>query len=214
MMDRCTPEELIERRRARDRARYASNRDAMAAKNAAYYAKNKEREGQRCKAYREKNREQLLIKKRQFHKDNRDKLLLEMKEYRLADPEKTKQRDRVKNQSSRKYREEYNAKNKEKISQRSAKWARENPESKQVSKAKRRAAQLNAIPPWADKNEIKAIYKKAAFLTRTTGIKHEVDHILPLQNPKVCGLHWHENLQILTRSENRAKYNQIIGESL
>lgn len=69
-----------------------------------------------------------------------------------------------------------------------------------------------ATPIWANKDKIGEIYLEAANLSRTTGIIHEVDHIIPLTNKLVCGLHVESNLQILTISENRAKRNKFIIE--
>lgn len=40
MMCETSPEDQLERRRAKARARYAANREAVAVKHAAYYAKN------------------------------------------------------------------------------------------------------------------------------------------------------------------------------
>ena len=40
---------------------------------------------------------------------------------------------------------------------------------------------------------------------------HELDHIIPLNHPKVCGLHVPWNFQWLTKSENNRKSNQFDG---
>lgn len=67
-------------------------------------------------------------------------------------------------------------------------------------------------PPWADKNEIKQVYEEAKRLTTETGIIHNVDHIIPLKHPLVCGLHVKENLRVVTREENYKKNNKFIIE--
>lgn len=112
------------------------------------------------------------------------------------------------------YRREWYAKNREGQPERYAAWARANPDKKNALIAKRRAAQLNATPPWADLNAIQAFYTEAARLTKETGIRHEVDHIVPLQGDQVCGLHHEGNLQILTRSENARKRNKFTRDAL
>lgn len=77
------------------------------------------------------------------------------------------------------------------------------------AKGSKKAAQIRcARPTWADNEKIAAIYKEARELTRRTGVQHEVDHIVPLLGENICGLHVIENLQILTRHENRRKSNK------
>lgn len=63
------------------------------------------------------------------------------------------------------------------------------------------------MPPWANKEAIISFYIESKRLTLETGIKHEVDHIIPLNNPIVCGLHVEHNLQILTKYDNIKKSN-------
>jgi hypothetical protein len=75
---------------------------------------------------------------------------------------------------------------------------------------KRRSIKLKATPKWADLDKIRCIYELAAKLTKEKGCPYEVDHIIPLQGENVSGLHVHNNLQILTRSENRSKKNKVI----
>lgn len=71
---------------------------------------------------------------------------------------------------------------------------------------RRSAAMQCATPPWANKKAIRAIYAEAKRLTNETGIPHEVDHIVPIQGAKVCGLHVEHNLQILTKVKNVQKH--------
>jgi hypothetical protein len=69
-----------------------------------------------------------------------------------------------------------------------------------------------ATPSWANKDKIMEFYLKADQLTQETGIVHEVDHIIPLNGKNVCGLHVEYNLQILTREQNRKKFNSFLNE--
>ena len=53
------------------------------------------------------------------------------------------------------------------------------------------------------------LYDLAQRRTIITKIPWEVDHIIPLQNKIVCGLHVPWNMQVITRSENRTKSNKL-----
>lgn len=75
--------------------------------------------------------------------------------------------------------------------------------------AKRRAFKLQRTPSWADMEAIKVIYRQARMLSTGTGVPHHVDHKVPLQGKQVSGLHVHQNLQILTGSENSKKSNRF-----
>lgn len=70
-----------------------------------------------------------------------------------------------------------------------------------------KAVHRNARPVWADIESIKNIYITAKELTKSTGIKYEVDHVIPIKHPLVCGLHVETNLQIILENENRVKSN-------
>lgn len=66
-----------------------------------------------------------------------------------------------------------------------------------------------ATPLWRDRLKIKEIYDEAARLTAETGEQFEVDHIYPIQSQYACGLHVHQNLQIIERTHNRSKGNSF-----
>ena len=71
----------------------------------------------------------------------------------------------------------------------------------------RKAAMLKATPKWADINAIRNIYEMAQKLSNANGVKHHVDHIVPLKSPLVCGLHCEQNLRVITATENCCKKN-------
>lgn len=75
--------------------------------------------------------------------------------------------------------------------------------------AARRAGIDRATPSWADRAAIKAVYADAIRLTKATGVRHEVDHVVPLNGINVCGLHVHWNLCAIPHHENRAKSNRL-----
>jgi len=80
------------------------------------------------------------------------------------------------------------------------------PEGKALRKERtnrRRALKINAVPKWCNLEKIKEIYKNCPK-------GYHVDHIIPLNNPIVCGLHVENNLQYLTARENTSKGNKLI----
>jgi 5-methylcytosine-specific restriction endonuclease McrA len=119
--------------------------------------------------------------------------------------------------------------NKKAYIDRSVEWANENPEKRRRIKqayansergkvikyegcARRRASKKNATPQWItleDLVEIRKLYKAAKDISVQTGIKHHVDHIIPLNGGTVSGLHVPWNLQVLVWKENIRKSNRM-----
>jgi hypothetical protein len=87
----------------------------------------------------------------------------------------------------------------------SAEYYQNNKAKFYANRAKYRAAKLQRTPKWANTLHIEEFYSRCP-----KGC--EVDHIVPLQGEKVCGLHVLENLQYLTVSENRSKSNKYEEE--
>lgn len=123
------------------------------------------------------------------------------KKYRSKNPEKVRE-------YSKKYREE----NLDLLREKMREWHKINRHLSTFHKAKRRATKRQATPSWVELEDIKLLYLEARNLTLSTGIQHHVDHIIPLTNNNVCGLHCLSNLQILSAKDNAEKYNKLIED--
>ena len=56
---------------------------------------------------------------------------------------------------------------------------------------------------------LQALHGRAAALSEPTGVPHVLDHIIPLNHPRVCGLTVPWNLEVVTAKINGAKSNHI-----
>lgn len=94
-------------------------------------------------------------------------------------------------------------------------WYRRNP-ARGVAKARlRKTAQINAAPTWLTPihhAQIQEIYDLAAALSVQTGVKHHVDHIVPLRGKTASGLHVPWNLRAIPAGVNCAKANKLPPE--
>lgn len=147
-----------------------------------------------------------LAKAKEYYAAKRAEVLKQKSEYgkrpEIAERDKKRRRERYAADKdfalrTKKRRDNYYAKN---------------PEVFRARDAKRRALALLAMPKWANKALIKKLYKEAAEKTKATGIKHEVDHRVPLQGRTVCGLHVEYNLRVISEFANRSKANKLVHE--
>ena len=97
----------------------------------------------------------------------------------------------------------------EKAKELKSRWQKANASKCSVVSIRRKAAKMQATPAWANQDLILAFYEQAQHLTKETGIKHQVDHIVPLQGRTVTGFHCEANLQILTARSNISKGNRF-----
>lgn len=88
-----------------------------------------------------------------------------------------------------------------------------NPELYKALVSVRKRRHRSATPKWITADQklaMRKMYLEAQKLTKLTGERYVVDHIVPLINPGVCGLHVPWNLQIMTQEENLKKSNKML----
>jgi len=90
-----------------------------------------------------------------------------------------------------------------------AEYRKRNPEQFLRYSLDRKFAEIQATPKWADLKLMRTFYERAMAMTISTGVKHAVDHVIPLRHPEVCGLNIPLNLEIRTASENGSKGNNF-----
>jgi hypothetical protein len=162
--------------------------------------------------WRAKNPEKVAATNKKYDEKNRDKRSEYAKQYRKANPEKV-----------RALFDSWAERNPEKIRgymQKASKaWHERNPdylsnfykankERYVAARARRRAAQDSATPAWLtaiDKAMIQEMYDVSEARYIQTGIKHHVDHIVPINGKNVAGMHVPWNLQVITAHENLSK---------
>lgn len=170
---------------------YLKNAEAIKERSRNWSACNKDRKSASDKAYREQNKDSIRAAKRNYQARTKDQHL------------ERARKSRAKNLASYRSREaSYRERNRAECNARIKAWKKANPDAVAFHSGTRRAAELKALPKWANLSTIAEIYKTANALGLT------VDHVVPLLGKHVCGLHCEQNMQLLTRSENSRKNNR------
>ena len=95
-------------------------------------------------------------------------------------------------------------------------WKENNKTQVRADTKARRRKHRQATPPWLtrkQKTEIRQIYQIAITMTKTTGERYVVDHIVPLRGQDVCGLHVPWNMRVITQDENLKKSNKYVAQT-
>ena len=142
-----------------------------------------------------------------YYQKNRDRLLSSYSEYQKNNPKKTAVHSAT-----------YRARNPEKVKIIRKTYSDAHPGSTVAFGTKFAAEKRHALPSWYDHEKADLIYRQAAWITMASGIKHDVDHVIPFAGSltggkrgpfNVCGLHVHTNLQIITKNSNYKKGNRF-----
>jgi len=159
---------------------------------------------ERTKKYRDQDlvKERRSLQAKERYEANREEIIKKHREYRAAH-----------RKQQREYYKEYSAKeeNKTKKALYSKEWRKNNPHLGKLSKIRRAERTEKATPVWLTpehKEKIKKVYLRRDKKIEKTGDEYHVDHIVPLQGEKVCGLHVPWNLRVITAEANLKKNNR------
>jgi hypothetical protein len=206
-LSHLTKEEKKDRRRLQQIERRKNN----PAKEAEYNAKAAERK----KRWAKDNEKKIKQGNAKLYQENRECRLEYAKSYREDNPEKIKESRKARYESNK---EAINAKNKEWRDSKPReyhneylrKWKSEN-RGKVVQSGKKRSIPMSKCLKLLGGQQIGVLnqfYNYASRISECIGIKHHVDHVLPLAGDGFTGLHVPWNLQVIPATINLRKGNR------
>lgn len=133
----------------------------------------------------------LKRQRRDRYEARKDEILAKNKLWHDANPEKLKE-------AKKKWRDG----NPERCKEAKKGWMDKNKGRVREYCANRRASLIKATPAWADREEMKYVHS----LAHERGLV--VDHMVPLNSEKVCGLNTPDNLRCISEALNARKGNR------
>jgi hypothetical protein len=155
----------------------------------------------RVKEWRKSNRGRVKFLQDRWRKDNPEQFKQHLVKYQSKTVEKRSA-----------WRRARYANNRESELAKCRAYQKGNVEYQSRKNATRRVAHVNATPKWLtalQKAQMTAFYEISKARTVQTGIRHHVDHIVPLRGKVAAGLHVPWNMQVLTGVENNKKFNSL-----
>lgn len=168
----------------------ANNKEKVSARKKEYNAANFERNKATHKSWREKNKDRVKAYSAAYAAENQEKI--------------------------KKYREENREKIRAKGREDMKRFRAESPERVRWFEARKRAIEEGKLASW-DMELTEFVTEEAYRLLKnrreTTGIKWEVDHMIPYKSEVASGLHVWSNLQVIPIRLNRMKRNRMVFTS-
>lgn len=171
-------------RRAKGRANYAKNREALLARHRAWGIKNAEKKKAGRRQWRRANREHANAMAKQWKVDNAERVV----EY------------------AKKRREEFGPS----LRAAASAWRKNNPDKQRGHTALRRARIAGVAHPEHSRAREQEMRAASAKISSESGKFQHLDHIIPLS---AGGWHHHDNMQVLPASVNLSKKDDPFWES-
>lgn len=161
-------------------------------------------------------REAALETSRRWKRNNPERVSIQKRAWDAANPAKvqaysikTSRKWRAANGDlARKRVRASRAKRQDYYDEQSRQWALANPHKCRAKYKQYMCAKIDAVPTWNNEFFVEEAYELAQLRSKMTGFIWHVDHIVPLQSLLVCGLHVHDNLQVIPGSLNLSKSNR------